>query len=436
MNIKLKRIICILLVISLLFSLTGCVAEAVAVIDHLGTTLLVLAGVLPITALAYGLNVLTQPFIEKTGWCVCQLTVDLAKGWKKLVDPRNLMDDWSYMEKDQVSFHEEHLEILSGLESVTEEQDRFLAGSPDQSAEKKSLFDKLFGCSHKKLTYDPETFAVSCRCGDITKDDLSFEAFEPYVPKGFFRSKKKQYSYALKEYNRYCAHQQGIDPDVMSFLTQMNVPALTEENREKLSQITGYLGDMAETVSTGGEVDDGFAKGLALPTNFFSNVDKYFGYANTFLTLVKAGTDMQSAETYLQTPGKETEAVHSTIEVLKSSTSFIPVASVVFDEMLDTVEKGINSVRQNMRYDLVGKTARDAVLYGTAFANVHNQWYVENRDLWEEGPALKDLANAGLSKEELYGLAPYIEYRVDLEIESVLGVTLDEMISAYTKNSN
>ena len=144
---------------------------------------------------------------------------------------------------------------------------------------------------------------------------------------------------------------------------------------------------------------------------------------------------MQNADQNMQSPGKEEEAIHSTIEVMKDATSFIPIASVAFEKALDTVELGIYTVQGNMRKRLVAyiavEHANDPDFYmingsenlgGVNFNSTYN---------WENGPTLKDLANANLTKELLYGLAPYIEFRVNYEIESIYGITLEEMIDLY-----
>ncbi len=440
-----RRIIALILVVALLISMTGCgtlngepasAGEMLFFIVVEGSrTIVFIAGTLVICGIAWVINEITTPLYEKTGWCVCQLAVDAAKGWKSLTDPNEIHGDWSDMDENQLTFHDEHLMMAMEKETVQGGADRFLSGGKEPE-EKTSLFEKWFGCDHEDKSYDAEKIAVTCDCGEETLDDLSFGEFEDYVPrkKLLFWSKEDQHDHALREYRRYTAVNNGLDPDVMLFLLDLDVPELEEAEKQKLSDITGFLSGAASLVAESAGVDDGFAKGMDIPTEFFGQVNKYFGAANHVLVVLKAGADMANYQELSEIPGKETEAVHAAMEVLKGATSFIPVGSVVFSKVLDTVEVGINSIAGNLRKNLVGKTARDAEIYGWNFAKVKNYWFVENEDQWKDGPSLKDLAKGNLSAEELYGLAPYIEYRLETEVEEIYGITLTELIKSYEKS--
>lgn len=126
MNIHFKRLLCILLVISLMFTMSGC-GVVVEIVFSLGQVLLSVGGNLIIVGIAWLAETITSPFIETTGKCACGFSTALFKGWNKLIDPSERLISWSDIDKEQISFHDDHLETLKDIESVEYESDRYLS---------------------------------------------------------------------------------------------------------------------------------------------------------------------------------------------------------------------------------------------------------------------------------------------------------------------
>ena len=138
MNIHFKRLVCILLIICLMFTMTGCVADAAKAVFMLGQGLVSVAGNFAIAGIAWVVEKVTTPIREISDWCACPFSVELFRGWNRLIDPKGIFVDWRDIEDYGISFHDEHLERLEGDKSqddtetkVVEGLDRFLAGGND-----------------------------------------------------------------------------------------------------------------------------------------------------------------------------------------------------------------------------------------------------------------------------------------------------------------
>ena len=134
MNIHFKRLMCILLVITLMFTMTGCAQAAGAIFGFVhrlfvGLSNLVVAGI------CYLVEGVTGPFVEKTGKCSCSFYAWLFRAWNGLVDPGASVIDWRELRAEDMSFHDDHLERMKEAGILTEkviEGDRYLSGGGKQ----------------------------------------------------------------------------------------------------------------------------------------------------------------------------------------------------------------------------------------------------------------------------------------------------------------
>lgn len=110
------RVIAMILVICLTFTMTGCTTSDGQSMTLLGALLGIVRGLLLgfggliIAGIAWVLEQATCWQNQWTGWCMCGVSAFLFKGWAKLVDPTDTFVDWSEMGKSDISFHDEHIE--------------------------------------------------------------------------------------------------------------------------------------------------------------------------------------------------------------------------------------------------------------------------------------------------------------------------------------
>lgn len=135
-----KRVVAMILVICLTLTMTGCVNSDGESLTLFGALLglvqgfLVGIGGLIIAGIAWVLEQATGWQNQWTGWCMCGVSAFLFKSWSKLIDPTGFFGDWSHMTKNDISFHDEHVESPSktnndegNLLVQTGRSDRFLA---------------------------------------------------------------------------------------------------------------------------------------------------------------------------------------------------------------------------------------------------------------------------------------------------------------------
>lgn len=111
-----KRVVAMILVICLTFTMTGCTTSDGQSMTLFGALLGIVQGLLlgigglVIAGIAWVLEMATGWQNRWTGWCMCGVSAFLFRGWAKLVDPTAIFGDWSMMRKSDISFHYEHVE--------------------------------------------------------------------------------------------------------------------------------------------------------------------------------------------------------------------------------------------------------------------------------------------------------------------------------------
>ncbi len=124
-----KRVIAIILVICLSFTMTGCVSSDGQSISLFGALLGIAQGLLLgiggliIAGIAWVLEQVTVWQNQYTGLCMCGVSALLFKGWGKLIDPTCIFVDWSGFGKSDVSFHDEHVEKPDWINKDKESSD-------------------------------------------------------------------------------------------------------------------------------------------------------------------------------------------------------------------------------------------------------------------------------------------------------------------------
>ena len=96
--------------------MTGCTTSDGQSLTLLGALVGIVQGIVLglgsfiIVGVAWVLEFLTGWQNRWTGFCMCGVSAFLFKGWGTLVDPTGSFVDWSDMDKNHVSFHDEHVE--------------------------------------------------------------------------------------------------------------------------------------------------------------------------------------------------------------------------------------------------------------------------------------------------------------------------------------
>lgn len=457
MNTGFRRVIALILVISLLMTMTGCgtidgrPASLLEIIFYVVTGVIqavaLVVGSLVLAAVFWVVDLIMSPIEQAVGggdwWVVEDVAGPVVDGYGRLIDPTGKFIDWSRPEDEgskQMSGSDHEPEETEPEAEETEQSDADggdSGGLPQTGGEEeKSLGSKivdwvsgLIGCDHT-LFYNSDTLDIDCDCGvhfRLFDGEMTLEKFKPYVKKKFLQSQKKYDEYVLQEYCRYMACNSGVDPEVLSMALKLNIPDLDAKKLSKLQDVLSFLAETSDTVSTAADVCDGLRKGLGISTEFFEKINSYFTAANMVFVTVQMGAGAVEFQRLAEQPGTERELIKNVIKNMQAATSLIPVAGVAFDKALDTVEKGLMVVLDHHEIQVM----QDYVEYIYLIENnaTRDIWKIHNMSLWEEGPSLAELSELDLSAEELYALAPYIEFRLEYEMEEIFGTDISSALS-------
>ena len=461
MNTKFKRVIAMILVISLMLTMPGCAyveGEPVSLVEGIvymvtGIVQAVVLGVgeLILSGIFLGLDKLISPVEEWLGWGdwwdVQRAGVPVLAWYGKLVDPNNRFSDWDQLLEEYKAMSDDE-EQLGGLPQTGGEEPgiRIPHTGPEEPVEKqrslggkiKQLLKKLFGCDHV-LTYNSEILEIECGCGSRHLSyypEMTYDEFKIYVTEESGQSQLEYNRFALREYCRYVADHSDVDPDMLHYALQLDIPSLDEQKKEQFVGIVNFLSNTVGTISTGVDHLDLTAKSLGFPMEWLGNINTYFSGVQRVFATVNAGMQMAKYEELLQQPGKERESVHAAINSLRSATSMIPWAGLAFNRALNTVEVGLETVLKGNDIKKLEQFLWDNLDEDSPLSDVPRYWNIHNRDLWTYSgdnselkcPSLKELAAADLTLEQIYILTPYIEARLQFEMEQIFGDDLSTIL--------
>lgn len=363
MNRICKRILCILLIISLMFTMTGCaeLAEGLAQLGHntfVALTNLVIAGI------GYGVEWVTRPVFEITGWCGCGITAAIFRGWNKLVDPDGKVVTWNDFEADDISFHYDHEVSLAekeGMQTQTDSQDRFLSNGsgkkdhgttedffpfPEGKEPKTNLLGTLIRCKHH-LKYNERKNVLKCTCGAnvFTSGDVpdwDYETFCACVPKLKSLYDKRGSEYFLKF--------KGLNEGFFEFMENLEKATPDEINTEKMLALAEMLDKvkMADTVYINymGTADE-IADAEEFDDKFADTLDVVSGLLH-LNRMIEEKQDLNTAcDEFLETVKT---AVGSANSVTGGANTFLLVGLDSLKPVLDAYIKGAEDVQK--RYDV------------------------------------------------------------------------------------
>ena len=266
MNTTFRRIIAMILVVSLTMTMTGCTDGAGgSVLDKLAYVVgnvihaaVFAVGELIISGIFEGLDKLITPIEEWLGWGdwwdVQRAGVPVVIWYGRLVDPNNKFDNWDLEMEEYKAMYQnqddsDEEEQLGGLpqtgggesdigfphtgqeepsteppatEAPTEEVELPETGEEEPAVqmpqtgraepEKKSFFgriwDMFFGCDHV-LMLNTEILEIQCDCGESClpyTPEMTFDEFMDYVTKDVLQEEEEYEAYASREYARYRIH--------------------------------------------------------------------------------------------------------------------------------------------------------------------------------------------------------------------------------------
>lgn len=465
MKTSFKRIIAMVLVISLMLTMPGCayvegepvslLEGIVYVVGGIAQAATLAVGELILAGVFMGLDKIISPVEEWLGWGdwwdVEKIGAPVLLWYGQLVDPNNRFTNWDLAMEEYKSRYEDEKsdneEQLGGLPQTGGDEPGFelpQTGPEETQRERslggkiKHLWKKIFGCDHV-LLYNSEILEIECECGSrqlFYYEEMTFDEFKVYVPKESGQSQLEYNRFALWEYCRYVADHSDVDPDMLHYALQLDIPSLDEQKKEQFVGIVNFLSNTVGTISTGVDHLDLTAKSLGFPMEWLGNINTYFSGVQRVFATVNAGMQMAKYDELLQQPGKERESVHAAINSLRSATSMIPWAGLAFNRALNTVEVGLETVLKGNDIKKLEQFLWDNLDEDSPLSDVPRYWNIHNRDLWTYSgdnselkcPSLKELAAADLTLEQIYILTPYIEARLQFEMEQIFGDDLSTIL--------
>lgn len=295
-----------------------------------------------------------------------------------------------------------------------------------------SIWNKRKQCNHEPVEYQKNLYVVVCKCGENDFPDLEYDVFVEILKIPFWKKDKNEY--AVKEYAKYIAKGQLVDPSIMGFLMIDSFFNVSEEDSTKLSELTKAIESISGQVEDAAEVDDLILENLPVDQDdFFVDVGDYFGSVSDTLHIVNTTMDIRDFSEAMKEGSNKKQIFITLTNSLKGLTNIIPVWGNYFDKSLDVVAEGLVVLAEADKIDMVRQTVLDHVSKNlTDSIFLDKPWVnLEVKRNWKDGPSLVEIAQTDLPPEILAGISPYIEYRINYEFEQIFEETYQEMAKKH-----
>ena len=258
MNIKFKRIISFILVITMLLTMPGCATIDGRPAAFFEVVIWIGGGILQMTALTVGELVLFVIFavidtvmrgIESvTGgdwWVVEDVGGPNMRGYGRLVDPNGRFADWSEPEdKEEIAIRDPNK--FYAKDNIKEEkllETSKTYGIPQ--GDESNIWTALLDCDHTPYKYHESKCVIRCKCGANDfywwddKEYWDFDTFSECVRgiRKVFRSEKKQREYCVDHYMMYG----GINRVIVELDNYLALPYVSEDEMEKWDDVIKML---------------------------------------------------------------------------------------------------------------------------------------------------------------------------------------------------
>ena len=260
MNIKFKRIISFILVITMLLTMPGCATIDGRPASFFEVVIWIVGGILQMTALTVGELVLFVIFavidtvmrgIESvTGgdwWVVEDVGGPIMRGYGRLIDPNGRFADWSEPEdKEEIAIRDTNK--FYAKDNIKEEkllETSKTYGIPQ--GEESNIWTDLLDCDHTPYKYHESKCVIRCKCGANDfywwddKEYWDFDTFSECIRgiRKVFRSEKKQREYCVDHYMMYG----GINRVIVELDNYLALPYVSKDEMEKWDDVIKMLNE-------------------------------------------------------------------------------------------------------------------------------------------------------------------------------------------------
>ena len=335
-------------------------------------------------------------------------------------------------------------QAADGLSEFVDEHGDEIADAGRQLAT--NLWGELIGCEHTPHTYRKGEVKVVCLCGANSFDHVDYEVFVDCIPSGLFHPDswfRDEANYALHEYAKYIALYYSVDSDIMEFLVTLHKWDVDAVDSHIFQTAYSFAMNVYKVTKMATGVDTKMMNGISCitPDSYQGKVTDYMGAASTTFKLIKTVFDLNVLHKLQNDSSADnTEVFHAMATVIRDGTNWIPGYGFYFSEMLYVLEEGFAVLDDGAKFQIVMNTmymdiatnTADSIFTYEPWSNLHVKNPKTTRESdWKNGPSLQEMEQANLSADMMAGLAPYIEFRLNYEIEQMLGVGLAELAATY-----